>query len=174
MTRDDPAQDSIIIDCDLAEPPEKVWRALTEPALLAAWLMPNDIRPEVGHRFAFQGQPDASGAIACEVLAVEPNHLLRYSWRGSEPGLDAAGPLDTTVTFVLTGTASGGTHLRIVHSGFAPALQRPLTMLAGAGSALLVFGRGAPLQWRTIPGGLDGRPGSTGRTVMQSGMRMAA
>src|SRR5262249_7936669 len=45
------AAESVVLECDLPEPPEQVWKALTEPALLAAWLMPNDIRPEPGARF---------------------------------------------------------------------------------------------------------------------------
>ncbi|CCV07089.1 Activator of Hsp90 ATPase 1 family protein (fragment) [Mesorhizobium metallidurans STM 2683] len=70
--------DSLAFECELPDPPEKVWRALTEPRLLAAWLMPNDIEPEIGSRFAFAG-PDAR--IDCEILEAEPGRLLRYSWR---------------------------------------------------------------------------------------------
>ncbi|TIO38389.1 MAG: ATPase, partial [Mesorhizobium sp.] len=73
-------------ECELADPPEKVWRALTEPELLAAWLMPNDIKPAIGERFAFAG-PNAP--IECEVLEAEPGKLLRYSWR-ERPGVDTA------------------------------------------------------------------------------------
>jgi uncharacterized protein YndB with AHSA1/START domain len=116
----DDATESIIVECDLAEPPAKVWRALTEPALLASWLMPNDIRPFVGARFTFQAESDSgSGIIECEVLAAEPPHLLRYSWRGDDANRGAPDRiLDSVVTFVLTETADGGTHLRLVHDGF--------------------------------------------------------
>jgi uncharacterized protein YndB with AHSA1/START domain len=119
-TASNDAAESVTVECDLAEPPAKVWKALTEPALLAAWLMPNDIRPEVGARFTFQADADAGGSpIACEVLAAEPPHLLRYSWRGDDADRDAGDrALDSTVTFVLTETADGGTHLRLVHDGF--------------------------------------------------------
>ncbi|TGU66286.1 ATPase, partial [Mesorhizobium sp. M1C.F.Ca.ET.144.01.1.1] len=72
------ACDAIEFECELAEPPEKVWRALTVPELLTAWMMPNDIVPETGGRFAFAG-PDAP--IECEILDAEPERLLRYSWR---------------------------------------------------------------------------------------------
>jgi uncharacterized protein YndB with AHSA1/START domain len=168
--RDEPEEDSIIVDCDLAEPPEQVWRALTEPALLAAWLMPNDIRPKVGHRFSFQAEPDAGGTIACEVLDAEPNRLLRYSWRGSETERDAADRvLDTTVTFVLTGTAWGGTHLRIIHSGFTPAMQGAITMLAGTRRALSSL-LASPV--RDLQAGRRQPP--AGRIVIQSGPRLAA
>ena len=128
----DDAVESIIVECDLAEPPAKVWRALTDPALLASWLLPNDIRPEVGARFAFQAEADAgSGAIACEVLAAEPPHLLRYSWRSDDADRHAPDRvLDSVVTFVLTETASGGTHLRLVHDGFASAAPKVTSLAA--------------------------------------------
>ena len=126
------AADAIEFEYDLAEPPEKVWRALTVPELLAAWMMPNDMRPEIGNRFAFTG-PDAP--IECEILDAEPERLLRYSWR-EQPG-DAArqDPLDSTVTFTLARTVSGGTHLRIVHDGFARKAM-PAVAMAGAGCRL--------------------------------------
>jgi uncharacterized protein YndB with AHSA1/START domain len=102
---------TITAEHQLPHPPAKVWRALTEPALLAAWLMDNDIRAEVGHRFTFKTKPmgDWDGTVQCEVLAVDPPHLLRYSWRGGE--------LDTVITFTLTPTPSG-TLLRLEHEGF--------------------------------------------------------
>ncbi|RVA71167.1 SRPBCC domain-containing protein, partial [Mesorhizobium sp. M7A.F.Ca.CA.001.11.2.1] len=126
------AADALEFEYDLAEPPEKVWRALTVPELLAAWMMPNDISLEIGNRFAFAG-PDTP--IECEILDAEPEKLLRYSWR-EQPG-DAArqDPLDSTVTFTLARTVSGGTHLRVVHDGFARKAM-PAIAMAGAGCRL--------------------------------------
>lgn len=129
-------------ECDLPDPPEKVWRALTEPELLAAWLMPNDIKAEAGSRFAFAG---SDAPIECEVLEAEPGRLLRYSWR-ERPGAkdaDQFPAFDSTVTFTLAGTASGGTHLRIVHDGFVPAAQ-PLVAVSGAGCGLSLYARKNP------------------------------
>jgi uncharacterized protein YndB with AHSA1/START domain len=114
---------SIVVEYELPESPEKVWRALTEPKLLAAWLMPNDIEPTVGHRFSFHTQPVAGwdGVVHCEVLVVEPIRRLTYSWRGGSTALQGYGhAIDTTVTWTLTRTANGGTHLRLEHEGFAP------------------------------------------------------
>ncbi|MBZ9812271.1 SRPBCC family protein [Mesorhizobium sp. CA7] len=129
-------------ECDLPEPPEKVWRALTEPELLAAWMMPNDIKPEAGSRFAFAG-PDAP--IECEVLEAEPGRLLRYFWR-EKPGADDGGlpPFDSVVTFTLAGTVSGGTHLSIVHDSFVPVAQ-PLIAVSGAGCGLSLDARKNPI-----------------------------
>jgi len=122
--------DVLEFEYDLAEPPEKVWRALTVPELLAAWMMPNDIKPETGSRFAFAGQDTA---IECEILDAEPERLLRYSWR-EQPG-DAGDPFDSVVTFTLARTVSGGTHLRIVHDGFTGKAM-PAVAMAGAGCRL--------------------------------------
>ena len=134
----DEIAESIIVECDLAEPPAKVWRALTEPALLASWLLPNDIRPEVGADFTFRADAEAgSGTVACKVLAAEPPHLLRYSWRGDDANPHAPDRvLDSVVTFVLTETASGGTHLRLVHDGFPAAALPSVACFAGTTSTV--------------------------------------
>jgi uncharacterized protein YndB with AHSA1/START domain len=107
---------TITAEYDLPRPPEKVWRALTEPKLLAAWLMDNDIAPVVGHKFTFKAtpMPGWDGIVHCEILAVEAPRLLRYSWRG--------GRLDTTVTWTLSAT-DGGTRVRMEHAGFTDADQ---------------------------------------------------
>jgi uncharacterized protein YndB with AHSA1/START domain len=55
MTRDDLA--AVRVDEYLAHPPEKVWRALTEPDLIARWLMPCDFRLEVGHCYTMRATP---------------------------------------------------------------------------------------------------------------------
>ncbi|RAZ89729.1 ATPase [Mesorhizobium hawassense] len=133
------APEALSFECDLADPPEKVWRALTEPELLAAWLMPNDIKAKAGSRFAFAG-PDAP--IECEVLETEPGKLLRYSWR-ERPGATDADRLpafDSIVTFTLARTASGGTHLHIVHDGFVPVVE-PVFAVSGAGCGLSLYAR---------------------------------
>jgi uncharacterized protein YndB with AHSA1/START domain len=108
---------SIHVDYDLPHPPSKVWRTLTESGLLAAWLMPNDIRPIVGHRFTFKAQPMPGwdGVVHCEVLEVEPQKLLRYSWYGGAEG----SRLESVVTWTLTPTPRG-TKLALEHSGFLP------------------------------------------------------
>lgn len=127
--------DRIRFECDLTDPPEKVWRALTVPEILAAWMMPNNIRPEVGSRFTFDDMQNHV-PIECEILDAEPGKLLRYSWRERpQPGREAGDTgFDSTVTFVLARTDSGGTHLRVVHGDFAVAT--PAVVMAGAGCRL--------------------------------------
>lgn len=113
-----PEARSISFEYDLPHPPEKVWRTLTEPELLAKWVMANDIRPVVGHRFKFRSEPTPwwDGIVNCEVLEVEPLKRLRYTWRSGPE----SSPLDTVVTWTLKPTASGGTWLALEHSGFLP------------------------------------------------------
>lgn len=110
------ARRTIRIDYDFPFAAEKVWRCLTDDALLARWLMPNDFRAEVGHRFTFRTQPMPSagfdGIVRCEVLEVVPLKRLSYSWRG--------GAIDTIVTWTLE-ERPGGTLLHLVHDGFGPA-----------------------------------------------------
>ena len=106
---------TVVIERDIAHPPEKIWRALTEPHLIAEWLMKNDFRPDVGHHFNLTGE--WGGVLDCEVLDIEPHRTLSYSWNFTHE--DAAFDLRSVVTFTLTPTAAG-THLRVEQSGFRP------------------------------------------------------
>jgi len=106
---------SVVIEREIAHPPEKLWRALTQPHLIADWLMKNDFAPNVGHRFKLSG--DWGGVLDCEVLEVEPNKTLSYTWNYEND--DAAYALQSVVTFTLTPTSTG-THLRMEQAGFRP------------------------------------------------------
>lgn len=106
---------SVVVEREIAHPPERLWRALTQPHLIEAWLMRNDFQPVVGHRFNLRG--DWGGVLDCEVLAVEPQRVLSYTWNHVHE--DAAYDLRSVVTFTLTPTA-GGSRLRVEQSGFRP------------------------------------------------------
>ena len=99
---------SVVVEREIPYPPEKIWRALIQPLLIQDWLMKNDFRPVVGHHFNFRAD---WGAVDCQVLAVEPNKTLSYTW--------AAYDLKSVVTWTLTPT-SAGTQLRMEQSGFRP------------------------------------------------------
>ena len=110
--------ESLSFAFDLPHAPEKVWRALTDPALLAEWLLPVvDFRLEPGAAFTFRTQPYPGwdGTVNCRIVEIEAHRKLVYAW--SVPFLD------TVVTFTLTPTASG-TRLSLVQSGFKPDQKR--------------------------------------------------
>lgn len=106
---------SVVVEREIAHPPEKLWRALTQPHLIEEWLMKNDFSPVVGHSFNLRGE--WGGVLDCEVLAVEPNRTLSYTWNHAND--DPAFDLQSVVTFTLTPTRAG-THLRMEQSGFRP------------------------------------------------------
>jgi uncharacterized protein YndB with AHSA1/START domain len=113
---------AIIVDEVLPHSPERVWRMLTQPELIAQWLMPNDFQPVVGHKFNFRTQPmgDWDGVVHCEVLEVRPLQSLRYSWVGGSDSHSAYGSkLVSTVTWTLA-AVGGGTRVRMAHEGFGP------------------------------------------------------
>jgi uncharacterized protein YndB with AHSA1/START domain len=106
--------ESIAFEFDLHHPPQKVWRALTDPVLLAEWLLPVlDLRLERGAAFTFKAppQPGWDGTVNCRLLEIEAQKKLSWAW--------VVGDLDTVVTFTLTPTPSG-TRLSLVQSGFKP------------------------------------------------------
>jgi uncharacterized protein YndB with AHSA1/START domain len=110
---------TVVVERDIAHPPEKIWRALTQPHLIEEWLMKNDFKPAVGHRFNLHAdQPDWKMVLDCEVLAIEPNRTLSYTWNFASD--NAAYNLQSVVTWTLTPTPDGGTHLRMEQSGFRP------------------------------------------------------
>ena len=110
---------SVVVEREFPFPPEKLWRALTQPHLIEEWLMKNDFKPMVGHRFNLRNtpRPDVKIVLDCEVLTVEPNKTLSYTWNHTHA--DPAFNLQSVVTFTLTPTPTG-THLRMEQVGFRP------------------------------------------------------
>ena len=106
---------TVTIEREFAHPPERLWRALTQPHLIAEWLMKNDFVPTVGHRFNLSGE--WGGVLDCEVLAIEPGRTLSYRWDYAHD--DPAFDLRSVVTFTLEPVA-GGTRLRMEQGGFRP------------------------------------------------------
>ena len=121
---------AIEVDQFVSRPAVLVWQALTDPDRLARWLMPNDFKPVVGHRFTFRTEPvpqhGFDGVVHCQVLAIEPPEMLRLGWRG--------GTLDTTVTWRLV-PEGAGTRFLITHDGFdeADPAQRAAMKILGGG-----------------------------------------
>ena len=103
---------SVVVEREVPFAPEKIWRALTEPHLIAEWLMRNDFQPALGHSFKLTAD---WGSVDCQVLTLEPNKTLAYSW--------GAYGLESVVTWTLTPT-DAGTQLRMEQSGFRPDQQQ--------------------------------------------------
>lgn len=106
MTEEIAETQSVVFERELFHAPEKIWRALTQPHLIEEWLMKGEFQPEPGHRFEFRAE---WGKVDCEVLEVEPQRSLSYSWGDSR--------LKSVVTWTLTPTGNG-TRLRMEQSGF--------------------------------------------------------
>ena len=125
---------SLVIERELPHPPEKIWRALTQGALIKEWLMDNDFQPVVGHKFNFRAppMPKWNGIIDSEVLVIEPNKKLSYSW-GSLG-------LESVVVWTLVPTKSG-TLVRMEQSGFRPDQEANY--------------QGANFGWQKFIGGLE-------------------
>lgn len=107
-------------------PLERVWRAITDPAAISDWLMPNDFQPRLGHKFTFQTKPRPGfdGVVRSEVTELEPPRRLAYTWRG--------GGLDTLVRFTLE-PAAEGTRLILEHTGFEGLRGLMVSHILGSG-----------------------------------------
>lgn len=129
MTQTSSETRTVIIEREMAHPPEKIWRALSQPHLIQEWLMKNDFVGVVGHRFRFT---DDWGSVECEVLTVDPPKTLCYTW--------CAMGSSTVVTWTLT-PKGAGTLLRMEHSGFSPGQRQAY--------------EGAKLGWARFLGALE-------------------
>jgi len=99
--------------------PEAVWEYLTQPDLIAKWLMPNNFQPKVGHKFQFRMKPlpqlNLDGIFQCEVLEIDPLKSLSYSWNFG-PG-DGVTQYESVVHWTLK-EVPGGTELQLIHNAF--------------------------------------------------------
>jgi len=127
--------ESISFEFDLPHRPEKVWRALTDPSLLAEWLLPVvGLALEPGAQFVFRAPPHPGwdGSVYCRILESEAHRKLSYTW--------VVGDIDTVVTFTLMPAASG-TRLSLVQSGFKSTQKRNFN--------------GARYGWKMMAGNLE-------------------
>lgn len=120
---------SVVVEREIAHPPEKLWRALTQPHLIEEWLMKNNFKPDVGHRFNLSAD---WGVVDCQVQAIEPNKTLTYTWNTKD--------LESVVTWTLIPTSTG-TFLRMEQTGFRPDQQ--------------LYYRGAMAGWQRFLGNLE-------------------
>jgi uncharacterized protein YndB with AHSA1/START domain len=97
---------TVTVEREIPFPPEKIWRALTQPHLIEEWLMKSDFKPAMDHRFSFRAD---WGSVDCQVMSIEAGKTLSYTW--------VAMGLDSVVTWTLTPSGTG-TLLRMEQSGF--------------------------------------------------------
>ena len=119
-------------------PPEKVWVALTDPRAIAEWLMPNDFKPETGHKFRFQvdGLGSYSGLTECEVLEVVPHRKLVYTWITVPKDRSKPKPIPMTLTWTLE-PMNNGTKLVLEQVGLESlSFFERLSMTFGWGTML--------------------------------------
>ncbi|WP_127143416.1 SRPBCC family protein [Pelagibacterium montanilacus] len=120
MNESNPDVRTVVVERDMPHPPDKVWRALTQPHLISEWLMKTDFRPERGHSFSMRGD---WGGVECKVLEIEPHSTLSYTWDHAHD--DRAFALKSVVTFTLTPTEAG-TRVRMEQTGFRPDQRQAL------------------------------------------------
>ena len=101
----------VLLDFEFKSSIDRVWRALTDSETLAKWVMDNDFKPIVGHKFQFKTKPNKvwDGIVNSEVLVVDQPNKLSYTWL-------TAGE-STIVTWTLK-EVDGITHLHLEQTGF--------------------------------------------------------
>ncbi len=149
---------SVVVEREMPHPPEKIWRALTQGALIEAWLMKNDFQPVVGHRFNFRAAPlpHWNGVVDCQVLTIEPHKRLSYSWNAS--GDEAAGGLKTVVTWTLTPDEAAARSCAWSRRASGPT-RGPTTRVRTMAGSAIVGGLErvvAGLDWRRLDSSGDG------------------
>jgi uncharacterized protein YndB with AHSA1/START domain len=110
----DTADESLVYELELAAPVEKVWHALTDPALVAQWLLP---QPE-----------EHASEIELHLATSRPPHYVAYHWQGE-------GEPPSLVSFELRTAPDGGTRLRLTHQRIAVGIAvaaSPHTLLMAA------------------------------------------
>jgi uncharacterized protein YndB with AHSA1/START domain len=119
----------IVLEQTYPYPPERVWRAMTDSAALAEWLMPNDFEPRIGHKFRFRSKPMPGwrGFVECEVIEVLAPRRLAYTWLG-----DADWKAPTIVRWTLA-PVEGGTRLRLEHTNLQEPWGRALQAMLSQG-----------------------------------------
>ncbi len=104
---------AITIEQNLKASVTTVWKAITNKDDMEHWYFEIDeFKPETGFRFSFYGGDEEQKFLhECQILDVEVNRRLSYSWR--YPDLDG----DSVVTFELFSKNTGHTLLILTHDG---------------------------------------------------------
>lgn len=116
----------IHFEIEINAPPEKVWAKLASPEGMHEWFSKRlTFEPHVGGKFHMEVREPEGGEFTFfgEVITVEPNRELTFTWIQHEKGQDPW-PVSTLVSFKLQ-PAANGTRVSLTHTGF-DALQAEL------------------------------------------------
>ncbi|MBZ9937302.1 SRPBCC domain-containing protein [Mesorhizobium sp. BR1-1-16] len=160
---------ALVMETDLDAAIDTVWRAITDPALVARWLLPGGMAAEAGAAFNLDGGA-ALGTIDCTVIESDPPRRLAYRWQKAATETEPA--LDTVVRFDLAARPEGGTRLKLAHEGFVVAADRPVDAVAPAEEEMIVLLPMAALMRRRIA--RRRRPAAFSHGAMPTLMRLAA
>ena len=108
--------DTIERTTELPHPVERVWAALTDPALFGSWFSDTaewELREGAPMEIRWTEHGLAPGVI----VAVEPMTRFAFRWGSDGEPLDAEH--STLVEWTLEPNADGGTTLTLIESGFA-------------------------------------------------------
>ncbi|MGA8431909.1 MAG: SRPBCC domain-containing protein [Candidatus Sulfotelmatobacter sp.] len=121
-----PGENTIVAEIFIAAPPERVFKAITDPAQLSQWWGQKgmyritertaEVRPSGKWSSVGVGADGTKFRVDGEYLQVEPPRLLVHTWIASWTG-----DLKTVVRWELEPSGDRGTLLKIRHQGFAAA-----------------------------------------------------
>jgi uncharacterized protein YndB with AHSA1/START domain len=183
----------IRFDVDLDHPPERVWRALTDPRQLGEWFSPIDVdRTDTNKlRLRPSGLDGLTGALDARVIAAEAPTRLVMRWQGEDLHVRVAISIAETsdgarLTFVQRGFLGrrGTLRRRVLRTTygrvFAERLPRALDRFAGQEPTVLLAARVPPPPTAAnassasrggVPAGRRNDGGFRGRRVRRAGLR---
>jgi uncharacterized protein YndB with AHSA1/START domain len=111
--KSDETAKGLVFECEIDEPPQKVWRAISIPGFREHWLPKQAL-----------ADPDAT--------SVTPEKEIRYRMRDDDPPF-----IESLVTIQISPNAAGGTSFRVIHEISDVRLSRK-TVAANSNDTLLM------------------------------------
>ncbi len=120
-----PSSDALTVRLErtIAAPPERVFRAWTDPAYIAKWFGPGpdfpvlevamDPREGGAYRFVVADPTGKQHTVKGIYRRIDPPKTLSFTWAWESPGWVGR---ESRVTVELAPTDDGGTHLTLTHT----------------------------------------------------------
>jgi uncharacterized protein YndB with AHSA1/START domain len=129
-----PDQDTVVSEIEIAVPPERIFKALVDPAQLKGWFGSAECPPKfwkmdarLGGHYGYATEKGTAvvndvSEFEChgEIIEYDPPRVLAYTWLGNWHD-DVT--RETVVRWDLTPTSSG-TRVKVTHSGLS---QEPVS-----------------------------------------------